>query len=154
VTGLHCASSEPKTPRASKASSSDANLRRASDRRALVVEDDAGMATAIADALEDRGWQVATVDTLVRARAHIAEHHPSLLVLDLTLRDEFGATLLDELSHRDDAPATVIVSGFGLAPLVASRFDLEVVSKPFAVDALIAAVERADREGKKPHGAA
>jgi len=150
VSSLYFASSEPKTPRPSPASGSDTSVRLRGQRVALVVEDDEAMGTAIADALDDRGWNVVVVDTLAAARDTIARSHPALLVLDLTLKDEFGATLLDELAGRDDAPATVIVSGFGLAPLVAARFEVELVNKPFAVDAFIDAVERANRDGKKP----
>lgn len=150
MASLYFASSEPKTPRPSPASGSDTSVRVRGERTALVLEDDEAMGTAIADALEDRGWEAMVVDTLAGARAAIREARPALLVLDLTLKDEFGATLLQELAGRDDAPATVIVSGFGLAPLVAARFEVELVNKPFDVDRFLDAVERAKRESKKP----
>jgi DNA-binding NtrC family response regulator len=117
---------------------------------ALVLEDDEAMGTALADALHEGGWQTQIVGTLSAARTALRNVHPTLLVLDLTLEGEFGATLLDELAGRDDAPATVIVSGFGLAPLVAARYEVELVNKPFSVDALLDAVERARREGRTP----
>lgn len=122
----------------------------ATKRYALVLEDDAALATTIADALTEAGWQVRTVHTIVEARALIEREHPALLVLDLTLSDEFGGELLEHLAGRDDAPATVIVSGFGLAPIIAARFDVELVRKPFDVDRLLTAVERAEREGVRP----
>ena len=118
--------------------------------RSLVLEDDEAMGTAIADALEERGYDAIVVDTLASARSALHDARPAILVLDLTLKEEFGATLLDELAGRDDAPATVIVSGFGLAPLVAARYEVELVNKPFNVDAFLDAVERAKREQKKP----
>ena len=108
------------------------------------------MGTAIVEALEDRGYRSMLVDTLTAARDALSRTRPALLVLDLTLKDEFGATLLDELAGRDDAPATVIVSGFGLAPLVAARYEVELVNKPFDVDKFLDAVERARRDAKKP----
>jgi DNA-binding NtrC family response regulator len=119
----------------------------------LVLEDDEAMGIALADALADLGWDATVVDTLAAARTAIHDVHPSLLVLDLTLREEFGATLLDELAGRDDAPATVIVSGFGLAPLVAARYEVELVDKPFEVDTFLDAVDRAERDAKKPRTA-
>jgi DNA-binding NtrC family response regulator len=150
VSGARLASSEPETPRPTSSSGPDTGVRVAGERTALVLEDDEAMGIAIADALADRGWDATVVDTLGAARATIRDAHPTLLVLDLTLKDEFGATLLDELAGRDDAPATVIVSGFGLAPLVAARYEVELVNKPFSVDAFIDAVERARGEGKRP----
>lgn len=148
--GWTCASSEARTPKPSPAEGSDTSVRLRSERVALIVEDDEAMATAIANALDDAGWQVITVSSLASARETIANRRPSVLVLDLTLRDEFGATLLDELATREVAPATVIVSGFGLAPLVAARFDVELVSKPFEMDAFLQAVDRAGRDDKRP----
>jgi len=123
---------------------------RTSDRKALVVEDDAAMATTIADALAVAGWTVVSSPTIADARRMLATERPSLLVLDLTLSDEFGGELLEQLAGRDDAPATVIVSGFGLAPIIAARFEVELVKKPFDVERFLVVVERAERTGVRP----
>ena len=119
-------------------------------RSVLVIEDDPAVAQAIADVLADAGHHPVTVRTLAEGRASLATEAPDLVVLDLTLAAEFGADLLDYLSEQPDSPAVVIVSGFGLAPMVAQRFSVPLVTKPFAVEALIAATERALAQSLRP----
>ena len=100
------------------------------------------MGSTLATALDELGFEPYVVRSLVAARLEIATRHPVLVVLDLTLEDEFGADLLAELSEHDDAPPTVVVSGFALAPMIAERFGLHLVRKPFGLDDFLHAAER------------
>ncbi len=120
----------------------------------LLVEDDPVMARTVAGALIDEGYVVVSVDTLAAARSALERAQPSVLILDLTLPDSFGGDLLAELAERDDAPPTVILSLFHLASLVADRYDVELVRKPFEIDALFSAVRRAQEERRRPSRAA
>ncbi len=120
----------------------------------LVVEDDATLSRTVADALIDEGYVVVTAGTLSGARTALERAQPSALILDLTLPDSFGADLLAELAERDDAPPTVILSLFHLAPMIADRYDLELVRKPFEIDALVTAVKRSVERHRRPKRAA
>ena len=119
-------------------------------RSVLVIEDDPAMAQAIADVFTDAGYHPVSVRTLAEGRTSLVEDRPELVVLDLTLETEFGAGLLEDLSSRAESPPVVIVSGFGLAPMVAQRFSVPLVNKPFGVDALLAAAERAIDQSLRP----
>lgn len=116
----------------------------------LLVEDDPVMARTVASALIDEGYVVVAVTTLAAARSALERAQPSVLILDLTLPDSFGGDLLAELAARADAPPTVILSVFHLASLVAERYDVELVRKPFEMDALFSAVRRALDERRRP----
>lgn len=116
----------------------------------LVVEDDVVIRGAIRGALEDAGFHPIECADLGRARAAIERVRPAVVVLDLALGDEFGTDLLDELAAREEAPAVVICSAFGLANLIAARYSVPYVRKPFELDTLVREVERAIDESLAP----
>ena len=116
----------------------------------LIVEDDAVLSRTVCDALIDEGYVVLAVSTAEAARSMLQRSRPSVLVLDLTLPDCFGGDLLAELAETADPPPTVILSTFHLAAMIANRYNVELVSKPFEMDALLAAVRRAQDQQLRP----
>lgn len=119
-------------------------------RSALIVEDDAVLCDAIRGALEDAGYAPITCAALSDARREIARSKPAVVVVDLSLPGEFGADLLEELSGREDAPAAVVCSAFSLAELIAARYRIPCVRKPFELDELLDAIARAIDQGARP----
>ena len=117
---------------------------------AVVVEDDEAMAATLADALGELGFFPVHVQSVEKARQTLKETRPDLLLLDLNLVDGFGADLLDALADAPDAPVVVIVSGFALAPMVAARYSVPLVQKPFALETLIAAIDEARASNRRP----
>jgi DNA-binding response OmpR family regulator len=126
--------------------SSGASLRAA--RTILVVEDDVTLSSVISSALADEGYVTKVATTAAEARRMLAEELPTVMVLDLTLPDSFGGDLLAEATASGKMPSTVIVSTFPLAELIARRYDVELVRKPFELDALLAAVSRLARPSR------
>lgn len=116
----------------------------------LVVEDDPVMSKTVCDALIDEGYVVVSVETIAAARAALDRSKPSVMVLDLTLPDSFGGDLLADLAEREDAPPTVILSVFHLASMIADRFDVELVRKPFELQTFLDAVRRAQEDRRRP----
>ena len=116
----------------------------------LVVEDDPVLRAAIAGALEDAGFHPVECADLTTARATIARMRPSVVVLDLSLEGEFGGDLLEELAREEDAPAVVVCSAFRLAHMVAARFAVPCVEKPFEIETLVKTVESAFDERRRP----
>lgn len=116
----------------------------------IVIEDDVALRSAICGALEDAGLHPVECADLATARAAIERLQPAVVVLDLSLEEEFGGDLLAELAEREDAPAVVVCSAFGLAHLVAARFSVPCVRKPFELDELVAVVQRAAAEQVRP----
>src|SRR5689334_10944147 len=119
------------------------------DSKALVVEDDDDLRANIADALCCAGFSVVSCKTAQCMKVALSMEAIAVLVLDLTLPDEFGGDLLAALARRPDAPPTVVASGFSLAHLVGEKYGLEVVIKPFSTDQLVAAVSRAIRTQRR-----
>src|SRR5690242_9616017 len=83
------------------------------DRTALVVDDDVFMLSALAELLEEDGFDVHTASNGFSALRQVFEVRPGVLLLDLALPERSGRELLTDL--RGD-PATrdmaiVLVTG-------------------------------------------
>ena len=108
----------------------------------LVVEDDAGIRSAVIRALTDRGHAVASAGDGMSGLRHAVEDRPDLVVLDLGLPDLDGADLLRML--RAVSPVPVIVAtardddAMVVRALNAGADDYLV--KPFSADQLDARI--------------
>jgi two-component system catabolic regulation response regulator CreB len=116
--------------------------------RVLVVEDDAGIADAVAYALERDGMAPVVAGTLAAAREHAAG--VDLAVLDLGLPDGSGFALLHEWRAGGAGPAVIVLTSRDaevdcVASLEAGADDF--VSKPFSPRALVARVRAVLRRG-------
>ncbi len=113
---------------------------------ALLVDDEVSLHETIRSALLDAGYRTTTVVTLDAARAHLGRAAPTVMLLDL----QVGEELLIELAEAPHAPPTVVFAARADAALLASRFGVGTLAKPFALAELIRAIEDAIRDGKRP----
>jgi CheY-like chemotaxis protein len=116
------------------------------DRTALVVDDDVFVVSALAELLDDDGYDVHTATNGFSALRLATELKPTVILLDLALPERTGKELLADL--RSD-PAThdiaiVVVTGFpeGLSDREIAETD-GVISKPFDANELLTTVNRA-----------
>ena len=110
-------------------------------RQALVIEDDDATRDALRSILEDDGFDVICASALDSARAALRHDGVSVVLLDLLLRDETAADLLEELSQLKTAPPVVMVSEAPEARAIAKEYCVPRVGKPFDIDVVRAAVE-------------
>lgn len=120
------------------------------ERSVLVVEDDPVMRDVIVGALSDAGFGPFGVSDLAHAREYLSKNTPSLMVLDLSLNGDFGADLLMELCAKPNAPCVLVCSAFPLANVIAARFNVELLRKPFEIDQLVFGATRALSDGRRP----
>jgi CheY-like chemotaxis protein len=116
------------------------------DRTALVVDDDVFLVSALAELLEEDGFDVHTATNGFSAMRQAAELRPAVMLLDLSLPERSGNELLedlraDPLTHH---MAIVVVTGHpdGLSETQIAETD-GVVSKPFDDTELLLTVHRA-----------
>lgn len=119
-------------------------------RSVLVVEDDPVIREVIVGALADAGFGPFGVSDLGSARTALREQKPVLVVLDLSLDGDFGAELLHEMCAEPHAPCVLVCSAFPLANVIAARFNVELLRKPFDLDELVFAATRAVQNGRRP----
>src|SRR5688500_12153963 len=114
--------------------------------RLLVVDDEAGVRSAMRQLLEARGYRVDVAEDGIAALEHIADVPPDLVITDLDMPRMNGMSLLKELRERDrEMPVIVATSAVELDSAVAAMRAgaADYVTKPVDFDALGLAIGRA-----------
>lgn len=118
-----------------------------STRPVLILEDDAGVAQTIANALTRDGWRTDHVSTLAQARIRLQDDRPRIVVVDLELPDGNGITFVRDVAALPDI-GVIVVSG--RSDEVDRVVGLEVgaddyLSKPFSLREMVARVRSLSR---------
>jgi CheY-like chemotaxis protein len=116
------------------------------ERTALVVDDDVFVVSALAELLDDDGFDVQTATNGFSALRHALANRPAVILLDVALPERSGTEILKDL--RSD-PATrdlaiVLVTAFAEGLSEAERAAADgVVAKPFDARELLDTIQRA-----------
>jgi DNA-binding response OmpR family regulator len=116
--------------------------------RVLLVEDDAGVSTAMTEVLTVRGYRVTTERTGRGGLSTAAEQRPDVVLLDLGLPDLDGFDVLTRLRAVSDVPV-IVVSARGASRDVQRALSAganDYLVKPFGLDDLIIRIEQTQRE--------
>ena len=115
--------------------------------RILIIEDEPALARALAITLGARGYETDVAVTGVAGLDLVAARHPDLILLDLGLPDLDGMAILQAVRGWSQIPIVVLsarqTSHDKVAALDAGADDY--VSKPFAMDELLARIRAAAR---------
>lgn len=117
-----------------------------SDPEVLVVDDDEGIRTTVAEILRASGYRVAEADDGDVALDMLAKHEVSVLVLDIRMPRVDGLSVLEAL---DSPPVVLLVSAFTVTDDIRSRTEgkvFEYLRKPVAPLHLIRAVGEGMKE--------
>jgi len=112
----------------------------------LIVEDDAEMREMLREALVDDGY---TVETAPGGRAgieRVKRGGVDLVISDVKMPDLDGLDMLREIKAQDPSPYVITVTAFGSIDTAIRAVKLgafDYITKPFEVDQLILAVEKA-----------
>jgi DNA-binding response OmpR family regulator len=120
----------------------------------LLVEDDAGIRSALVRALAERGHGVRTAATGMAGLQEAVEQRPDLVVLDLGLPDIDGCTLLTMLRSVSQVPVIVATARDDEKEIVRA-LDAgadDYVVKPFAADQLEARIRAVLRRARPEEG--
>ncbi|WP_130011226.1 response regulator [Serinicoccus sediminis] len=113
----------------------------------LVVDDDAGLARALAINLRVQGWRVSTASSGRAALEAAAGEHPDVVVLDLGLPDMSGLDVIAGIRGWSTVPI-VVLSARHLGDDKVDALDAgadDYVTKPFAMNELLARLRAAVR---------
>jgi CheY-like chemotaxis protein len=116
------------------------------DRTALVVDDDPFVVSALAELLEEEGFDVHTATNGFSAMRRAVEVRPLVILLDLALPERSGAELLDDLRAEPATHDVAIVVVTGNAESLSEAHIAEtdgVITKPFEVSDLLQTINRA-----------
>jgi two-component system response regulator HydG len=114
--------------------------------RVLIVDDEPEMASVVEQALRRRGYDAVQLGSADSAWQLLENEDFDVLVTDLNMRGMTGVELTDRVAkNRADLPV-IVITAFGsletaIATLRAGAYDF--ITKPFEIEQLVVAVERA-----------
>jgi DNA-binding NtrC family response regulator len=99
---------------------------------ALLVDDEADFRDTLAELVRREGFETACVPSLAEARRALAERHPDLVLVDLSLPDGCGLDLLGDPELGDRAEIVVITGHGTVDSAVQAMLDgcLDYLTKP------------------------
>src|SRR6056297_3110144 len=113
----------------------------------LIVDDERDIRELIADILQDEGYETRLAGTSDACMAAIAETAPSLLILDIWLKDSQmdGIDILKAVKRDHPEIPVVIISGHGnieIAVAAIKQGAYDFIEKPFNIDQLLVVIRR------------
>lgn len=121
----------------------------ASSARLLILDDDPGVVEFLCDMLGERGYRVTGKTSAQAALALIQKESFDLVISDIEMPELRGLDLVATLTKTAGSPPVLLMTAFGsidLAVQAVRAGACDFLTKPFAIEALYAAVERALRE--------
>lgn len=113
----------------------------------LVVDDEIGIRELLREILEDSGYRVSTASSAEEADRRLKADRPDLVLLDLSLPDRDGLSLIrDWASARTFRTPVIMLSAYGSVDnaVEATRLGAsDFLEKPIALPKLLGAVKRA-----------
>ncbi len=123
------------------------------ERRLILVEDDAHFAKALRRSFERRGYTVLQAVSLEETKAILEGHAPSYAVVDLKLAGESGLPCVQALHAHNEAMAIVVLTGFASIATAVEAIKLgacHYLTKPSNTDDIEAAFQKADGDAATP----
>lgn len=117
-----------------------------SGRTVLIVEDEAVIRELLADLFEERGFHVLLAANGAEALVQLDTSRPNVMVLDLLMPVMHGWAFMESYFEKTGGtPIPIVVVSVNPAlPRSFNRFGVrQVIGKPFNVDELAEAVDRA-----------
>jgi two-component system response regulator RegA len=84
-----------------------------SERTMLIVDDDRSFLTRLAKALEQRGFAVATAESVSDGLLQVEKSTPAFAVVDMRLGDGNGLDVIAALKSRRPEARAIILTGYG-----------------------------------------
>jgi DNA-binding NtrC family response regulator len=121
-------------------------LERTGKLHLLVVDEDAAIRSACCEIATDLGFVPQTVSSIEAARTLLRDQGIDVLLLDLRAPLEEGLGLLHEIKALNPGLMVVVMTAFATVPAAVEAMRTgaaDYLTKPFALDELTAALERA-----------
>ena len=123
------------------------------DKSLLLLDDDQALRTRLGRALESRGFQVTTCESVSAAEAALTERAPAFGVIDMRLEDGNGLAIVEKFRQARPEARVVMLTGYGaIATAVAAvkAGAVDYLSKPADADDVVKALLSAEGETPEP----
>ncbi|MBW7921785.1 MAG: sigma-54-dependent Fis family transcriptional regulator [Rubellimicrobium sp.] len=114
----------------------------------LITDDERDIRELISDILKDEGFSTRLAGTSEQCMAEIARDVPSLMILDIWLKDSRmdGIDILKHVKREHPEVPIIIISGHGnieIAVAAIKQGAYDFIEKPFNIDQLLVVIRRA-----------
>ena len=130
-----------------------ANEKFAGERSVLIVEDDRSFLQRLAKAMEQRGFTVATAESVAEGLLQVERSAPAFAVVDMRLGDGNGLDVISALKVRRPDARAIILTGYGNIATAVNAVKLGAVdylAKPVDADDVVAALLAQDNKATEP----
>jgi len=113
------------------------------ERTLLIVEDDRSFLQRLAKALEQRGFAVATSESVADGLLQVERAAPAFAIVDMRLGDGNGLDVISALKRRRPEARGIILTGYGNIATAVNAVKLGAVdylAKPVDADDVVAAL--------------
>ncbi len=119
----------------------------------LIVDDEDDIRQLIAGILDDEGYDTRQAASSAEAFAAIAARQPSLIILDVWLRESShdGLQMLEIIRKENPLQQVIMISGHGTFDMAVSATKMgayDFIEKPFKTDVLLHTIGRAVEEAR------
>jgi len=121
------------------------------ERSLLIVDDDKPFLDRLARAMEGRGFEVKTAESVAEGLAAVESAPPAYAVVDMRLVDGSGLDVISALKDRRPEARGIVLTGYGNIVTAVNAVKLGAVdylSKPADADEVLAALKTGP--GQKP----
>jgi len=123
------------------------------DRSLLIVEDDKSFLQRLARAMELRGFEVTTADSVADGLSQFEKTPPAFAVVDMRLGDGNGLDVISALKQRRPDARGIVLTGYGNIATAVNAVKLGAVdylSKPADADDVATALLAIDGKSAEP----
>lgn len=123
------------------------------DRSLLLVDDDSAFLKRLARAMEARGFQTETAESVAEGIACVETHAPKYAVVDLRLEDGNGLDVIDAIRNLRTDTRIVVLTGYGniaTAVTAVKLGALDYLAKPADADDILHALTQKPGEKVEP----
>lgn len=123
------------------------------DNSLLLVDDDEPFLKRLARAMEKRGFDVQTAETVAEGRALADAKPPAYAVIDLRLEDGNGLDVVETIRDRRADSRVVVLTGYGAIATAVAAVKIgatDYLSKPADANDVTAALLASDDEMPPP----
>jgi DNA-binding response OmpR family regulator len=120
--------------------------------KVLIIEDNPAVQALTCDLLTAENFQVETASTGSEGREQIEKYKPDLLILDLSLPDDFGLDIRSDVKKNHPTILVFILTALGNSQDVVAGFEAgadDYLAKPFNKREFIARVQLVLRRANK-----
>jgi two-component system response regulator RegA len=123
------------------------------DRSLLILDDDEPFLRRLGRAMEKRGFDVVSADSVAAGHAIAVSRPPAYAVIDLRLEDGNGLDIVETLRERRPDSRIVVLTGYGAIATAVAAVKIgatDYLSKPADANDVTSALLARDRERPEP----